>query len=260
MNSSSKRELALVTGASSGIGREFAQQLAAKGFDLILVARREAELRALAADLAQHGARVEVLMADLGTMEGVDVCVRALADRPLHLLVNNAGFGLFGLFADTDGLREQQMIDLNISALTKLSKRLLPRIRAARGGIINVASTAAFQPGPWMAVYYATKAYVLSLSEALAEELAADGVRVMALCPGPTRSEFQQSAAMGRSGLLRLPLPGADSVVASALRAWTRGARVHVPGWSNRLMAFSVRLTPRRWVTALVARMSAPVA
>ena len=259
MNSNTSRPLALVTGASSGIGREFALQLAASGYDLIVLARRESELQRLATELAGRGARAEVVCADLGQPVGVAACIRAVGERPLQLLVNNAGFGLYGLYADTDGAREQQMIDLNVSALTALTKGLLPALRRARGGVINVASTAAFQPGPWMAVYYATKAYVLSLSEALAAEWAVEGLRVMALCPGPTRSAFQQGADMGRSGLLRLPLPGADSVVASGLRAYRRGARVHIPGWINRLMAFSVRLTPRRWVSALVYRLSAPV-
>ena len=173
--------------------------------------------------------------------------------------MNNAGFGLFGLFADTDGSRELAMIDLNVRAPTLLAKRLLPALMRTRGGIINVASTAAFQPGPWMAVYYATKAYLLSFSEALAEELAPRGVRVMALCPGPTRSGFQDQAAMQRSGLLRMPLPSTEWVVDSAWHAWTRGRRVHVPGWLNKIMAFSVRLTPRRWMTALVRMISAPV-
>ena len=161
MNSITSRPLALVTGASSGIGREFALQLAAAGYDLIVLARRESELQRLAAELAGPGARAEVVCADLGQPAGVAACIRAVGARPLQLLVNNAGFGLYGLYADTDGPREQQMIDLNVSALTALTKGLLPALRRARGGVINVASTAAFQPGPWMAVYYATKAYVL---------------------------------------------------------------------------------------------------
>lgn len=259
MNSKMPRPVAVVTGASSGIGRAFAIKLAGQGYDLLLVARRHEELTALANELRAPGASVDCLALDLTDPTAVDAIAAALGERDLALLVNNAGFGLFGLFADTDGSRELAMIDLNVRAPTLLAKRLLPALMRTRGGIINVASTAAFQPGPWMAVYYATKAYLLSFSEALAEELAPRGVRVMALCPGPTRSGFQDQAAMQRSGLLRMPLPSTEWVVDSAWHAWTRGRRVHVPGWLNKIMAFSVRLTPRRWMTALVRMISAPV-
>ncbi|MBK9655972.1 MAG: SDR family oxidoreductase [Rhodanobacteraceae bacterium] len=259
MNSKQPRPLALVTGASSGIGRAFAVKLAQEGHDLLLVARRPAELAALAAELKSHGAAADCLTLDLTDPGAVEAIATALGERDLALLVNNAGFGLFGLFADSDGARELAMIDLNVRVPTQLSKRLLPNLSRARGGIINVASTAAFQPGPWMAVYYATKAYVLSFSEAIAEELGPRGVRVMALCPGPIRSGFQDTATMQRSGLLRMPLPSAQWAVDSAWRAWRRGSRVHIPGSLNKAMAFSVRLTPRRWMTALVRMISAPV-
>lgn len=258
MITNSRRPLALVTGASSGIGRALALRLAREGFDLMLVARRQAELTALAGELAPSGARAEALAVDLSAPGAIAAVAAALGTRDLDLLINNAGFGVFGMFADNATERELAMIDLNVRVLTELSKRLLPAVIRARGGIINVASTAAFQPGPWMAVYYATKAYVLSLSEALAEELADRGVRVMALCPGPTQSGFQGAAAMERSGLLRMPLPSAEWVADAAWRAWRRGRRVCVPGWMNRSMVLSVRLLPRRWTTALVRMVSAP--
>lgn len=258
MSTNSQRPLALITGASSGIGRALAWRLAREGFDLILVARRQAELTALVGELAQSGANAEPLAVDLCAPGAIASVAAALGTRDLGLLINNAGFGLYGLFADTAIDRELAMIDLNVRVPTELSKRLLPAIIRAGGGIINVASTAAFQPGPWMAVYYATKAYVLSFSEALAEELADRGVRVMALCPGPTQSGFQGAAAMERSGLLRMPLPSAAWVADDAWRAWQRGRRVHVPGWMNRLMVQSVRLLPRRFTTALVRMISAP--
>lgn len=259
MNSQKYRPLALVTGASSGIGRAFAVKLAREGHDLLLVARRPAELTALATELKSYGAAADCLALDLCDPGAIDSIAKAVGERDLALLVNNAGFGLFGLFADSDGARELAMIDLNVRVPTQLCKRLLPNLTQARGGIINVASTAAFQPGPWMAVYYATKAYLLSFSEAIAEELGPRGVRVMALCPGPIRSGFQDTATMQRSGLLRMPLPSAQWAVNSAWRAWRRGSRVHIPGWLNKAMAFSVRLTPRRWMTALVRVISAPV-
>lgn len=259
MNQEHSRPLAIVTGASSGIGRAFAVKLAAQGYDLLLVARRAGELADVAAEVAAHGAVARSLALDLSAPTAIEAIASELGDRSLALLVNNAGFGLYGPYAEGDGAREQAMVDLNVGVPTRLTRRLLPALLRARGGIINVASTAAFQPGPWMAVYYATKAFLLSYSEAIAEELAPQGVRVMALCPGPTRSGFQDGADMQRSGLLRLPLPSSAWVVDRAWQAWLRGRRVHVPGWLNKAMAFSVRLLPRRWMTTLVRLISAPV-
>lgn len=261
----SARPLALVTGASGGIGLSLARELASRGHDLVLVARSEARLAALAGELAgRHGVACTVLPADLSVRDAADRLADELDRRGLavDVLVNNAGFGLFGRHVDTALGDEQQMIDVNVVTLTRLTKRLLPGMVArGRGRVLNVASTAAFQPGPYMAVYYATKAYVLSYSEALAEELAGTGVGVTALCPGPTASGFQDKAAMHDSALVKgKRLPTADEVAAYGVRALLAGRRVAVPGLMNRLMVQSVRFTPRRIVTALVARMSRPVA
>lgn len=256
---------ALVTGASSGIGRDIARELARRGHPLVLTARRAEALQALAAELrSAHGVDVQVLPADLGAPGGADALADALAAHGLAIgvLVNNAGFGVFGRHVDTDPAAEDEMLRVNIGALTRLTKRLLPAMVAARrGAVLNIASTAAFQPGPYMAVYYATKAYVLSYSEALAEELRGSGVTVTAVCPGPTASGFQDKAAMQASALVKgKRLPTAAEVAAFAVRAMVQGKRVAVPGWGNRLMAFSVRLTPRAVVTWLVARLSRPLA
>ncbi|RTL22718.1 MAG: SDR family oxidoreductase [Burkholderiales bacterium] len=257
----SHRPLALVTGASSGIGLHLSEELAAQGHDLVLVARRESALQSLAERLRRQGATVTVIALDLAA--DPDTLTARLAALGLHpeVLVNNAGFGLFGKHADTDLADEQQLIDLNITALTRLTKQLLPGMLArGRGRILNVASTAAFQPGPYMAVYYASKAYVLSYSEALAEELRGTGVSVTALCPGPTASGFQDRAAMQQSALVRNKrLPSAQSVARYGVQALMRGRTVAIPGWLNCLMAQSVRFTPRRVVTRLVAFLSRPV-
>lgn len=260
-----RRPLALVTGASNGIGLEIARELAARGHDLLLVARSEPRLAALAAELhGRHGVRADALAIDLATREAADRLVDEVERRGLQVdvLVNNAGFGLYGRHVQTSLDDEQQMIDVNVTTLTRLAKRLLPAmVRRGRGRILNVASTAAFQPGPYMAVYYATKAYVLSYSEALAEELAGTGVTVTALCPGPTASGFQDKAAMHDSALVHgKRLPTAAEVAAYGVRALQAGQRVAVPGLMNRLLVQSVRVTPRRLVTLLVARMSRPVA
>jgi uncharacterized protein len=260
-----RRPLALVTGASSGIGLETARELAARGHDLVLVARSEARLATLAAELAtQHRAQAHVIALDLAQPGAADRLADDINRRGLQVdvLVNNAGFGLFGRHVDTVLASEQQMIDVNITALTRLTKRLLPAMAArGHGRILNVASTAAFQPGPYMAVYYATKAYVLSYSEALAEELAGSGVSVTALCPGPTASGFQDAAAMQSSALVKgKRLPSAAEVAAYGVRSLLAGRRVAVPGLMNRLMVQSVRFTPRRLVTRIVALMSRPLA
>jgi short-subunit dehydrogenase len=255
---------ALVTGASGGIGAAIARELAALGYDVALNARNGDALAALAAELERdHPIRTRVLAADLGAPGAADALADALIAEGIAptVLVNNAGFGVFGLYRDTDGAREQAMIDLNISALSRLSKRLLPgMLTIGRGRILNVASTAAFQPGPYMAVYYATKAYVLSYSEALAEELSGTGVSVTALCPGPTASSFQDQAAMHDSALVKgKRMPSAADVAAYGVRAMQRGQRVAIHGVQNWVLAQSVRFTPRRVTTWLVAKLSRPV-
>ncbi len=255
-------KLALVTGASMGIGKAIAECFARDGHDLAITARNGQALAGLADDLhARHGVDVTAFAADLAQPDGAQQLADAIAQNGLTVshLVNNAGYGLFGMFKDLALDDELAMMRLNMTAPTVLTKRLLPQILAARGRIMNVASTAAFQPGPYMAVYYATKAYVLSFSEALAEELAGTGVTVTAFCPGPTRSGFQDRAAMNASGLIKgRRLPDAERVGAQAYAAMMRGRRVVVPGLLNKALAQSVRVSPRRAVTAIVKALSAP--
>ena len=238
------KKVALITGASAGLGVEFARQLSKRGYRLVLAARRKDRLddlarelgksRAVAIDLSKANAAAE-LLADVETNgETVD------------LLVNNAGFGLIGRFAELDAKRERQMIDLNVATLTDLCRAVTPAmIRRKSGGIINVASTAAFQPGPKMAVYFATKAFVLSLSEALHEELKPHGVSVTCLCPGPTRTEFGDVAGFGGNGLFDRVAMEAPQVVAAGLSGFDKNKAVVVPGLINKLTANSGRLTPR---------------
>jgi uncharacterized protein len=255
---------ALITGASNGIGLELARGLAAAGHPVALAARNGEKLQALALELQRdYGVDTRVVAIDLGQRDAADLLVDALVATGVQprVLVNNAGFGLYGLHAETALDDEQAMIDLNITTLTRLTKRLLPAMIAGGDGrILNVASTAAFQPGPYMAVYYATKAYVLSYSEALAEEVSGSGVTVTALCPGPTASGFQDKAAMHDSALVKgKRLPSAKTVADYGLRAMRRGQRVAIHGGMNWLLAQSIRFTPRRVVTWLVAKMSRPV-
>ncbi len=245
--------VALVTGASAGLGEEFARQLAARGRRLVLVARRKARLDGLAAelgnaravemDLSQPGAAA-LLMADIAKHgENVD------------LLVNNAGFGLAGRFADLEGLRQREMIDLNCGALVELAHAVLPgMIQRRAGGILNVASTAAFQPGPGMAVYFATKAMVLSFSEALHDEAKPYGVKVSCLCPGPTRTEFRSVSGFDPKGRLAKISADSASVVRAGLNGLERNKAVVVPGLSNKLISQANRFLPRA-VMRRAARM-----
>ncbi|HEX9771952.1 MAG TPA: SDR family oxidoreductase [Steroidobacteraceae bacterium] len=260
----SRSSWAVVTGASGGIGLELARNLAAEGHPLVLVARGREKLETLAAEVKRdHGVDALVIATDLSEPEAADRIVTRLREANItpQVLVNNAGFGLYGLHAEADLAEEQAMLNLNVTTLTRLTKLLLPGMLAARSGrILNVASTAAFQPGPYMAVYYATKAYVLSYSEALAQELAGTGVSVTALCPGPTASGFQDKAAMRDSALVKdRRLPSAKDVADYAVKAMNRGQRVAIHGAMNWLLAQSIRFTPRRVVTWLVAKMSRPV-
>jgi len=248
---------ALITGASSGIGLELAKLFAADGYDLVLVARRRERLDALRREVTErHRVRCDVIPSDLASPGAAEGIVRQLdgASGGVDVLVNNAGFGALGPFAAMDAEAARRMIQVNVAALTDLTRLLLPGMVARRRGrILNVASTAGFAPGPLMAVYYATKAYVISLSEALTEELRGSGVTVTVLCPGPTRTEFQAVANMGTARLFRLPgVMDAAPVALAGYRGLMAGKRMVVPGWTNLVLPLAIRFSPR----ALVARVS----
>jgi short-subunit dehydrogenase len=238
------RKVALVTGASAGLGVEFARQLSARGHRLVLVARRKDRLDALAAELGDARA-VALDLAKPGAAAALLEDVAA-AGETVDLLVNNAGFGIHGRFARADPARLREMIDLNCGALTELCRAVLPdMIERRSGAILNVASTAAFQPGPGMAAYFATKAFVLSLTEAIHEEVKNKGVRVSALCPGPTRTEFGEVAGFKGNGAFDRLSMDAASVVAAGLKGLDRNKAVVITGRLNKLGAFGTRLVPR---------------
>lgn len=245
--------VALITGASAGLGAEFAHQLSKRGHRLVLAARRKDRLDSLAAELGNARA-VEV---DLSRQGAAAELMRNLSDagEAVDLLVNNAGFGLLGRFDEADPKRLRQMVDLNCGALTDLCREVLPAMVERRSGaILNVASTAAFQPGPGIAVYFATKAYVLSLSEALHEEVRRFGVRVTALCPGPTRTEFGEVAGFKGRSFDRFAMD-ADSVVRAGLAALDRNKAVVITGALNKAGAFSTRLAPRALVRKIAGAL-----
>jgi short-subunit dehydrogenase len=258
------RPWALVTGASSGIGLELARLAAADGHDLVLVARGAEALASVAASLRSgHGCTVLVLPLDLAAAGAPDALADDLARRGIvpAFFANNAGVGAWGRHQDLAVATEQAILDLNVVAATRLLKRLLPGMLARGAGrILNVASSAAFQAGPWMAVYYASKAYLLHYSEALAEELAGTGVTVTALCPGPTPTGFQAAAGLRASRTLRGLVPATDAawVARVGYEAARRGRRVVVPGIVNRLLAQALRLAPRRLANAIAARANRP--
>jgi short-subunit dehydrogenase len=238
------KKVALVTGASAGLGVEFARQLTKRGYALVLAARRKERLEELARELGNARA----LAIDLSKK---DAAAKLLADVEAHgetveLLVNNAGFGLIGRFAELDAKRERQMIDLNVGTLSDLCRAVAPAmIERKSGGIVNVASTAAFQPGPNMAVYFATKAFVLSLTEALHEELKPHGIKVSCLCPGPTRTEFGDVAGFGGNGLFDKVAMNAPEVVKAGLEGLDKNKAVVIPGVVNKVGAVSGRFAPR---------------
>jgi uncharacterized protein len=253
------RATALVTGASSGIGETIAEELAGKGCSLVLVARRREVLNELAARLrAAHGVRVEVVAEDLGVPHAAQVLADELERRGVvvDVLVNNAGVGDFDAFVDADPAELDTMVQLNVGTLTMLTRALVPgMVERGHGTVLNVASTAAFVPGPLMAVYYASKAYVLSFSEALAEELRGTGVGVTVLCPGPVATEFQERAELDRSDLLKgARLMDAGTVARAAVAGIERGAVRVVPGAANKATAVLPRLVPRAMVPRLVRR------
>lgn len=242
---------ALVTGASSGIGAEFARQLAARGMHLVLTARREQLLASLAQELhTQHGTQAEIIVADLTEPQGPAQLMTEIEmrGRTIELLVNNAGFGHVGSIEATEVDRVAQLLHVNVVALTELTYRVLPGMLArGHGGVINVASVAAFQPVAYMGVYAASKAYVLHLTEALWAEAREQGVTVMALCPGTTRTDFFDVAG-AHGWLSNRPAQDPRMVVRNALRGLEKGRQFIVSGWGNYILSMLVRLAPRKTV------------
>ena len=242
----------LITGASEGIGYELVKIFAAQGRNLLLNARNDEKLQAIKSDLsARHNIKIETVAADLGLPQTSQQIFEFSKNKNMCIdtLINNAGFGEYGAFTETDFAVEKAMINLNISALTELCKLFIPdMINNGSGKIMNVASTAAFFPGPQMAVYYASKAYVLSFSEALSAELSDYNITVTALCPGPTRSQFMKRAHMSASKLFNNPLMrmmSSEQVARYAYKALMKGKAVAVPGLTNKILTLSPRFSPK---------------
>jgi uncharacterized protein len=254
------RSLALVTGGSTGLGLEVARLLARDGHDLLLVARDRTALEQARDELVrEHDAGVEILSLDLARREQRDLLGQELTKlgRPVDILINNAGLGVHGAFAETSLDDELRLIDVNVAALTHIAKLVLPGMVARRRGrIMNVASVASFLPGPLMAVYYASKAYVLSFSLALSEEVDGSGVTVTAFCPGTVITNFQRRAGLDPGGAARVPtLMDAATTARAGYDALMRGAWMIVPGRKNKQMVMLTRFMPRRSLTRMVKRV-----
>jgi uncharacterized protein len=255
--SEEKRPVTVITGASAGIGAALAHEFAANGHELVLIARREQALNTLADAIAAKGvARPTVLRMDVARIDAARDIGEALAQRGLEpdVVVNNAGFGLLGAADKLDRAEQLAMIDLDVRTLTDLSLAFIESLERRGGGILNVASIAAFLPGPGMAVYYASKAYVLSFSEALHQELKSRGVRVTVLCPGPVPTEFQARAGMGGDAFPRLLTRTAERVAREGYRGLKQGRRVVIPGTANKLVTVLMRFVPRTLLLEAIAR------
>lgn len=257
------RKIALITGASSGIGKELTENFARDGYDVVLAARSVKKMEEQAAELRKrYGMTATVIAADLESNDGATKLYTDVKNRGMVLsaLANNAGYGVFGEFKDLALEPQLSMMALNIKALVVLTKLFLPDLLLSKGHIINTASIAAFQPDPYMAVYGATKSFVLSFSEAIAAELENRGVSVTALCPGPTASGFVDKADMHSSALVKgKKLPTSVEVAAKGYRAMKRGQRVYITGVMNRLLAQSTRFGSRSLVTKIAKAMLKPV-
>lgn len=250
---------ALITGASAGIGEQLARLFAAHRYDLVLVARSADKLQSLSAELAlAHGIQARSLAADLADPGAPPQLFQALQGVDIDVLVNNAGFGARGPYAELDYQVEARMIQVNVAALAHLTRLFLPGMLARRNGkILNVASTAAYVPGPFMAVYYASKAFVLSFSEALAEEVQGSGVTVTALIPGPTETNFAATAGTQDSRLFRTAsVMSAAAVARVGFDGLMAGKRVAIAGASNRLTVFSTRLAPRTMLAKITRKLN----
>lgn len=253
---------ALVTGASSGIGAAFALALARRGYNVVLVARRADRLEAVAETIAMTlGRKAHVLVADLAVPEAPDRMVRALAERGItvDLLVNNAGVAYYEAFSEMPREQAMAMVQLNVTALTAMSHAFLPGMaERGRGAVVNIASTAALQPIPYGAVYAASKSYVLSFSEALAEELAPQGVQVLCVCPGSTESEIHGTSGVDPAVVRLAPMMSAEAVAEESLRALDAGKRVIVPGPMNEAHAWLTRMLPRDVAARLAGTIFKP--
>lgn len=257
------KPMTIVTGGSDGIGRAIARRFAGRQHGLLLVARGEDRLAAAAAELrADFGADVHILPLDITSPDAAAEIDAALARAGgyAHILVNNAGIGLSGAFADQTRADVERLLDLNIKALTVLTHHVLPGMRQRHaGGVINLASLGGYTPGPWQAVYYASKAYVLSFSEAIAAEVAADGVRVCAVAPGPVDTLFHERMGAETAWYRRLVPPLAPATVARWTdRGFTLGLRVIVPGLINMLMSLALQLVPHRILVPIVGWLLRP--
>jgi hypothetical protein len=252
-------ERAVITGASSGIGKEFAELFARDGRSVILVARREERLRELADGLKErHGIEADIMPLDLSDHTAPQRLVDMIdnAGFTVSALVNNAGFGALGKFAELETQRQVDMLQLNVTALTHLTRLVLPgMLERGSGRVLNVASTAAFQPGPFMAVYYASKSFVLSFSNALAEELKDTGVTVTCLCPGPTKTEFEEESGMGETLMFKYSAMAAGEVAKAGYEGMREGKLMVIPGAPNKLTAFSSRLVPRKLSLKVVRKL-----
>ncbi|MFA7254713.1 MAG: SDR family oxidoreductase [Candidatus Omnitrophota bacterium] len=246
-----EKKYALITGAAEGMGREFARLFAHNGYSLVLVDRNKIGLDALAEELrATDRVDVKTIFKDLSLSTSAEELKIEIDDQKIavEILVNNAGFGVHGLFPDTDWKATESMLNLNMITATHLTRLFLPAmLQRGHGRILNVASTAAFQPGPFMACYFASKAYVLSFTEALAEELSGTGVTVTAFCPGPTRTQFQKQSNTEHIRENAFAMEAAP-VVEAGYRGLMKGKRLVIPGFTNKLLAILVRLAPRRLV------------
>jgi len=259
-----QRQTALVTGASAGIGVDLAECFARDGYDVILTARSGSALRDVAARLeSAYHVRATPIAQDLGQIGGGAKLAAEIRQRGLsvHVLVNNAGYGQAGAFAESDLDAQLGMIDLNDRALVELTHIYWPSMLANKtGGVLNVASTAEFQPGPLMAIYYASKAFVLSFSEALWEEARGTGVRVSCLCPGPTVSKFRERAGTDKKKLSQSTTPMSSASVAElGYRAWKDNKRVEVTGLRNRVLAAAVPFLPRTTILGIVRNLQSPI-
>jgi short-subunit dehydrogenase len=254
------KETALITGASSGIGLELAELFAADGSDLVLVARREDRLKELADRLeSEHGVKVHVLPKDLSEPKAPDEIFAQLKKEKIQVdvLVNNAGFGVKGIIPEIDLDQQLDMVQVNVKALTHLTRLFLPgMIERGYGGVLNVGSLAAFQPGPNLAVYFATKAYVLSYTEALAEEISNPDIKISCLAPGPVRTEFGEKSDLEDSLLFKVSLMDSEPVVKAGYEGFRKGKVIVIPGLKQQIVPLLNRFTPRSMVRKIAKKLN----